>query len=241
MGSGPGGERSGLSANVAAVTEPREPPRLPSLPGDPLAPLRSRSWLSEAQRKAIHIGAVILPLGMLYEWLAWPRGRHQWALLLVVLTAIAVTIDVVRIHDHRVRIFFRRFFGELIREHESFNLLGSTYLLIASLLAVEIFPQPVAAAAIGFTVLGDGVAALVGKAWGRTRFFNKSLEGAAGGLVACLLWAAFLAGAGVLPWGVVVAGALVASLVELLPIPLDDNLGITLASGFLMRTLVGPG
>ena len=33
------------------------------------------------------------------------------------------------------------------------------YLLIAALLAVEIFPQPVAAAALGFTVLGDALAA----------------------------------------------------------------------------------
>jgi len=129
----------------------------------------------------------------------------------------------------------------MIREHESFNLLGSTYLLIAALLAVEIFPRPVAAAALGFTVLGDGMAALVGKAWGRHRFFNKTLEGGVGGLLACLAWAAYLSGMGVLPWGVTIAGALIASLVELLPIPLDDNLGITLASGFLMRTLMGAG
>jgi dolichol kinase len=95
----------------------------------------------------------------------------------------------------------------------------------------------VAAAALGLTILGDGTAALVGKGWGRVHFFNKTLEGAAGGLVACLAWAAFLGGTGVLPWSVVVCGALVASLVELLPIPLDDNLGITLFAGYTMKLL----
>ncbi|NOT33648.1 MAG: hypothetical protein HOP12_05690 [Candidatus Eisenbacteria bacterium] len=221
------------------MTEARDPTRIPSLPDDPFAPLRSKSWLTEAQRKAIHIAAVILPLGLLYQWLPWPRGRGQWAVFLIALTVTAISIDVIRIHDRRVREFFRRFFGQMIREHEDLNLLGSTYLLIAAVLAIEIFPRPIAAAAIGFTVLGDGVAALVGKAYGRTRIFNKSVEGAAGGLVACLAWASFLAVAGFLPWPVVIAGALIASLVELLPIPLDDNLGITLVSGFLMRFLWG--
>ena len=157
---------------------------------------------------------------------------------MLALTAIA--LDVIRIHDHRVRRFFTRFVGELLREHEYFSLLGSTYLLIAALLAVEIFPWSVAVAALGFTILGDGVAALVGRGLGRTRFFKKSLEGAAGGLVACLAWAAFLAMTGVLPWSVALVGAGVASLVEFLPIPLDDNLAITLFAGYAMKLLWSP-
>ncbi len=207
---------------------------------DPLEPMRSSRWLSEAQRKALHISFIVLPLALLFEWLPWPRGRSEWRLALAALTVLAVAVDVVRIHDHRVKRFFSRFLGEIIREHEQFNLLGSTYLLLAALLAVEIFPHPVAAAALGFTILGDGFAALVGKAWGRTRFFNKTLEGAAGGLVACLAWAVFLGSTGTLPWGMVLTGALVASLVELLPIPLDDNLGITLFAGYAMKLLWMP-
>jgi len=207
---------------------------------DPLAPLRTRSWLTEAQRKAIHIASLILPLGLLYQWLPWPRGRGQWRWFLIGCTLIAIVIDLLRIHEDRVRQFFRDFFGQMIRAHERFSLLGSTYLLIAALLAVEIFPRPVAAAALGFTVLGDSFAALVGKAWGRHRFFGKTFEGTAAGLVACLAWAAFLVGTGFLTWPVAIAGALVASLVEMLPIPLDDNLGMTLISGYAMRLLWSP-
>jgi dolichol kinase len=206
---------------------------------DPLAPLRTKSWLTEARRKAIHIGSLILPLGILFEWLPWPRGRVEWRWFLIGCTLIALAIDLLRIHEGRVRRFFRELFGQMIRDHELTSLLGSTYLLIASLLAVEIFPRPVAAAAIGFTVLGDSFAALVGKAWGRHRFFGKTFEGAAAGLVACLAWGAFLVAAGFLTWPVVITGALVASLVELLPIPLDDNLGVTLFSGYAMKLLLG--
>jgi dolichol kinase len=200
---------------------------------------RASSWVTEARRKAVHLAFVVLPLDLLYEWLPWPRGRSQWQFMLVALSLGAVVLDVFRIHEQRVKRFFANFFGELIREHEEFSLMGSTYLLIAALLAVEIFPRPVAAAAIGFTVIGDAFAAMVGKAWGRTPFFRKTVEGAAGGLAACLAWAALLAQLGHLPWGVAIAGALTASLVELLPIPLDDNLGMTLIAGYVMKWLAG--
>jgi len=115
------------------------------------------------------------------------------------------------------------------------------FLLIAALLAVEMFPRPVAAAALGYTILGDAMAALVGKAYGRTKVFGKTLEGSVAGLAACLLWAAFLASAGWISWPVAVAGALVASLIEMLPIPLDDNLGMTLFAGYTMKLLGANG
>jgi acyl phosphate:glycerol-3-phosphate acyltransferase len=208
---------------------------------DPLAPLRSPSFLSELKRKAIHLSFLVLPLDLLFEVLPWPRGRAQWTLLLAVLVLGALALDLLRLRERRVRRVFRDFLGGMLREHEQFGLLGSTYLLMAALLAGDVFPRPVAAAALGFTVLGDAFAAIVGKAWGRTRVFGKTLEGALGGLVACLAWAAFLAAFGYLPWGVLVAGALVASLAEILPIPLDDNLGMTLLAGVAMRLLWSPG
>ncbi len=207
---------------------------------DPLASLRSPSFLSELRRKAIHLSLIVLPLDILLEVLPWPRGRGQWTVLLAALTLAAIAIDIVRVQEQRVRRVFRDIFGGLLREHEELGLLGSTYLLLAALLAVDLFPRPMAAAALGFTVLGDGLAAIVGKAWGRTRVFHKSLEGFLGGLVACLAWGAFLVAGGHLPWHVVVAGALVASLVESLPIPLDDNLAMTLSAGYVMRLLLVP-
>ncbi len=204
----------------------------------PPAPPGSTTFSSEARRKAIHVAFLVLPLELLFEVLPWPRGKAEFRQLFLLLVAGAVTLDLLRIHEHRFREFFRAFFGGMIREHERFSLLGSTYLLLAALLAIEIFPQPVAAAALGFTVLGDATAAIVGRGWGRLRLFGKSLEGFGAGLAACLLWAAFVAGSGQVPWGVLVAGALVASVVEFLPIPLDDNLGITLVAGYAMKLML---
>ena len=203
------------------------------------SPLTDRVWLTEARRKAIHLAFILLPLDILHAWLPWPNTTRAWRLALLLCVMAAVAIDVVRIHERRVQRWFKRFLGELIREHEQFNLLGSTYLLLATLLALEIFPRPVAAATLGFTVLGDGFAALAGRAYGRHKLFGKSLEGFGAGLVACLAWACYVAVLGYLPWHVVIAGALIASLVEMLPIPLDDNLAVTLAAGYAMKLMTG--
>ena len=213
---------------------------IPPPASDPLEPLRSPGFIAELRRKALHLTFIVLPLELLYELLPWPRGKGEFRVLFVLLTVTAIGLDVLRIHERRVRRFFRTFFAGMIREHEQFGLLGSTYLLLAALLAIEIFPRPVAAAAIGFTVIGDAFAAIVGRAYCRHTLFQKSVEGMLGGLAACLAWAAFLALGGHLPWGVALAGAMVASLIELLPIPLDDNLGITLFAGYTMKLLWMP-
>lgn len=206
---------------------------------DPLKPLRSRAWLTEARRKAIHLSFIVLPLQLLLLILPWPRTRGEFRVLFLALTAGAIAVDVLRIHEKSVRRFFRDFFGQMIREHERMSLLGSTYLLLAALIAVEVFPLQVAAAALGYTVLGDAMGALVGKAWGKHRFFNKSLEGALGCLAACIAWGMIVTLVTHVPWHVTLGGAIVATLVEALPIPLDDNLGITLAAGYTMKLLAG--
>lgn len=239
------------------MTEPRDVPEATSVPAQPVVPDsggvrapgsardpevtvdRGKIMRAELRRKAIHLAFVVVPITLIHPWLPWPQTRGEWTVLLVLLVLTAVSLDLIRIHEHRIGTFFRNFFGQMIRDHESTQLLGSTYLLIATLLAVDLFPRPIAAAAVGFTVLGDALAALVGRASGRTRFFGKSLEGTLGGLVACMAWAAYLAAGGHLSWEVAITGALVASLVELLPIPLDDNLGITLFSGYAMKLMMG--
>jgi glycerol-3-phosphate acyltransferase PlsY len=215
-------------------------PTTPAAGPDPIAPAPAPALIAEIRRKAIHLSFIVLPLELLYQVLPWPRGRTQFRWLFIVMVAGAITVDLLRLHEPRVKQFFRRFLGQMLREHEQLSLLGSTYLLLAALLAIEIFPQPIAAAALGFTVLGDAVAAIAGKAWGRTRFFHKTLEGFLACLAVCLAWGGFVAAVGPMPLGPALAGAVVASLVELLPIPLDDNLGITLFAGYAMRLMWMP-
>jgi dolichol kinase len=204
-------------------------------------PISSRGYLNELGRKAIHLSFILLPLQMLFDVVPWPRTSAAFRVFLLALGIVFLAIDYLRVHDRRFGLLFRHFFSGMVREHEAVTLLGSSYLVIAAIIAVSIFPVPVAAAALGFTILGDAAAAIVGKGWGRIPLYGKTLEGALGGLAVCIGWGAVVHAATGLPWEVVIAGALTASLVELLPIPMDDNLGMTLISGFAMQLLMISG
>ena len=184
---------------------------------------------SEAPRKAIHLASIVIPIGILYAPIVVSRR-----VLLLVALALLVT-DLVKIHQPRLRTYFTQFFGHLIRRHERAGVTASTYMLVSALLATYLFDREVAAAAMVFLIVGDFCAAMVGKAVGRTPLFGKTLEGFAAGFVASFLVAWLL----VPSLGVrdLLIAAFVGSVVEILPIPVDDNFRIPLVSGLVLQLL----
>ena len=186
----------------------------------------------EFARKAIHLSSIALPLAYYFG-----LPKHLVRDILLAATVIAIGVELLRLHEPRVKAYFRQFFGNLIRRHEKRALLGSTYLLIAMLISVELFSKSVCVAALGSLILGDTAAALVGKTWGRHHLFGsrKTLEGS----LACFV-VSFLFAWGVtdIPWAVALAGAFTGALFEFLPLPLDDNFAVPLSSGFVMKFLL---
>lgn len=188
-------------------------------------------YTSELVRKGVHVSSLAIPIGLYFAPISVSRP------VLAILTLLTITVEVVRLHVPQFRAVFYLLFGRLLREHERFNLLGSTYLLIAALLCIYSFEKGIAVVALGFLIVGDTVAALVGRRWGRIRILDKSLEGSLSCFVACLLVGWVYPGNDV-SWTMIVVGAFTATLFELLPIPLDDNLRMSLSAGFAM-SLVG--
>jgi dolichol kinase len=182
----------------------------------------------ELARKAIHVSSTAVPL------LVWLLPRPVAIALLVPVAVLALAIDVAR---HRIRPFryhFLRHTRTMLRHHERHGLAGATWMAIAYAAAAVLFPKPVAVAAMLFNGLGDAAAALVGKRWGRRRTtWGKSWEGFAAGLAVDLAIgvAAWMLAPGVVSLGAGVLGALIAATVEFAPLPLDDNLRVTLAGG----------
>jgi dolichol kinase len=183
----------------------------------------------EAPRKAIHLSSISIPLGMLYLPLVW--GRR----ILIVIALTLLVVDLVKIHQPKARSYFTAFFGHLIRRHEHGGITSSTYLVISALLATYLFEREVAAAALVFLIVGDTLAAIVGKAWGRTRIFDKTVEGFLAGFVTSLAAAWLIVP--VIPLPALAIAALVAVIVEILPIPVDDNFRIPLVAGLVLEWL----
>jgi len=76
---------------------------------------------------------------------------------------------------------------------------------------------------------------MVGKAWGRTRIFDKTVEGSLAGWAASFLVAwALVPSLGVVP---LLVASFVAAVTELLPIPVDDNFRIPLVAGLVLQWL----
>lgn len=182
---------------------------------------------SEAPRKAIHLIALSIPIGLLYIPIT-PARR-----ILMGIAAALLLVDLAKIHQPRLRSYFLRFFGHLIRRHERSEVTGSTYLVVSAVVVSYLFDVQVAAASLVFLIIGDTLAAMVGKAWGRTRIFDKTLEGFLAGWISSFLvaWALVPAFG---PWPLLIA-AFVGAVVEILPIPVDDNFRIPLVTALVLQ------
>ena len=177
----------------------------------------------ELGRKAIHVGSVAVPV------FTWYFGERLALAVLLPAVLIALLTEWGRFRVRRVRYVFLRYTRVMLRHHERRGLAGATYMVVGYALVVLLFSLPIAVTAMLYNGLGDAAAALVGKRWGRHRTaWGKSWEGFAAGLVTNL--AIGFAVPGVSTPGAVLGGIAAAAL-EFAPLPLDDNLKVTLGGG----------
>lgn len=198
-------------------------------PGHTASPHESLSLVSELKRKSIHLSMIIIPA---WIYFAPPSIAN---LGLIIATISTVVLDVMRLSDNRLRIFFMRFFRSLMRRHEEEHLLGSTYFMIAALISVLLFDKLIAISALSFLVLGDAIAAIIGKKYGRIRYWEKSVEGSAACFIMCCCVGAALLGTNPAAVRIVLAGSIAATIAEALPAPMDDNMRVPILSGLVMH------
>ncbi len=158
-------------------------------------------------------------------------------------TLTFLLIDFLRLRLTSVKSVFIVLFGSMLRRKELHSLTGASYLMLASLVCMLIFglgPEGrvsgVFIASIGFLALGDTAAAIVGLSVGRVRIFRKTLEGTLAGLLSCIgvAWVVSILPGLEFPLGIGILGAVSASVVEALPIEVNDNVVVPLLSGTVM-------
>jgi dolichol kinase len=155
-------------------------------------------------------------------------------------------VETIRLRVPAFNEAFVRFWGPIIRSCEINRLSGTPYYLGAAVVAVGLFPKPIAALSLLFLACGDPMASLVGilygNRWGQKLPplpGGKSWIGTAAGVLTCaavslIFW---LTMPGVSTWqlaALVVLGGLAGGLAELSPWPIDDNFTIPVLSGLIL-------
>ena len=164
----------------------------------------------------------------------------ELAIVLGILAAGSLALDLARFRVAGLNRLFMRWLRPLLKSSEGNRVTGATWLLLAAALAFLVFDREIAVAALLFLAWGDPAAALVGRPMPGPRVFGKSPAGTLAFIGVSLLAAGVFVWAGFMPWHWgLAAGAIVAGLVELLPLPGDDNLWVPLAAGVVMQLTVG--
>ena len=155
----------------------------------------------------------------------------------------SVTMEVLRFNNPVLNERCLKILAPFVRSHEVNKVSGIPYYLGSSVLAVSIFPAPIAALSLMFLAVGDPVASFFGILCKKrsVKIVNgKSLHGTAAGFIACALVAWFylknnatlhLSSLELLRLSLL--GGFAGSLAELLPLEIDDNFSIPIVSGFI--------
>ena len=139
---------------------------------------------TEYYRKIIHVFNLAIP----FTYLFFFESRLQILRILVPLTVFAIAIEYLRVRSVVIKKIFNDFLKSMLRIHEiKGKFTGATWVFIGSSLTISIFPKEIAVISLVYMSLGDATAGLVGEKFGKTKFYNKTIEGSIAGLIVCLL------------------------------------------------------
>jgi len=177
--------------------------------------------------------------GSFFPVLAFFVPKEPLLIILGAMTGVFVVWEIARLNNAKVNKWMTSHLGIILKEEEQFRAIGTTYFLIASLAVFLFFDKYVAITSLLFVSIGDLMATIIGEQYGKPVLSSKSLEGSLACLVSCLLIGMLMSRispAITLPTAL--AGAVSATVVELLPIPVDDNLTVPLISGGVMSLIM---
>ncbi len=195
-------------------------------------------------RKLYRLVLLAVPI-IYYYWY-----KKYYVLAVVCAFAFSLTLDIIRLTNPAANDAVRRFFGPFARfmrliakKEELRDLSGTTYTLMGCTIIVITMPKMIGITAILFNIFGDLFATIIGKRFGRRKILGeKTLEGSLAcflSLIAVVAWSNWKLG---LPWGVGIVGAVIGTIVELVPLKIkslqiNDNLTIPILSGVVMWLL----
>ena len=147
--------------------------------------------------------------------------------LTLILLFSAIIIETARLYLPGINRMFIHYFGILMRSEERHNPTGTLYYLLGALVALLLFPKEIVLFSMTVLAVGDPAAYIIGSNFGRFRIGKKSIEGSLAFFTASLIAGFLLRNLwDDLSFTAMITGAMTGTVVELVPIKINDNLTI---------------
>lgn len=180
---------------------------------------------------------LLRPLAVLFIFILYLNGEKTVLLLIGSIALLFIVLDLVRLISRRVNVFFFESLKAVFKPKEYKKFSSMTIFLISVFLTILLVEKKLAALAVLFLIFGDFFSKILGLTFGRTRIFQKTLEGSLAHFSACLAAAYFFTRIEPVALPVWLAGAAAASAAEALPLGLDDNFSVALISAAVMSAI----
>src|SRR3989337_802113 len=144
--------------------------------------------------------------------------------LTLILLFSAIIIETARLYLPEINRMFIHCFGILMRNEERHNPTGTLYYLLGALVALLLFPKEISLFSMTVLAVGDPAAYIIGSNFGKYRIGKKSLEGSLAFLTASVIAGFLLRNLwDDLSFVAVITGAGTGTVVELMPVKINDN------------------
>ena len=139
------------------------------------------TYRQEIYRKIIHLSSSVIALAL------WYFGKETFLPWLIGIAIMLPLLDYGRHHIDLLWRIYNYFFTVFTRPVEYQTLSGASWVVIGAALTTLIFNENTAIIGLLVLSLADSAAAIIGLKFGKTRLFNKSLEGSAVFFIVALL------------------------------------------------------
>jgi glycerol-3-phosphate acyltransferase PlsY len=184
-------------------------------------------------RKTYRIGAgIIFPLVYYFS-----TNKIIVEILLFYLMGMMTVIEIMRRLSPNIwKVMVEHSHG-ILREKEGF-ITGTMALLLSNAIVIAFFDKWVAIISLLFMLFGDTAASVIGLKYGKVKIGDKTLEGSLSFFITTIAIALIFYKFVPIHLIVLIIGAVVATIVEALPLKINDNLTVAIASAIAMQIFV---
>lgn len=161
--------------------------------------------------------------------------RSGFLTLTGTLLLIFIIPDVIRLTSEKVQRFFhKKVTFKIYKDEEKGKISSISLFLLGVFVTFLLFEKRIAFLSTVFLAFGDLAAKVVGMSFGKKKLFEKTIEGSLAHFAVCFYSAYLVSCLDLLDLPIGVAGAMAATITELLPLGVNDNLSVPFFSALVM-------